>query len=124
MTKPTELTWGSYNDEVPRVTFIDRKGTERITLDPNYIDNLILQESIDSFCVYGRLVFFDSGNGRMKNVYKSGIDYIEMELKGNRNKGGEYGKTYKLRFEVINMTSEEVDKLTGGGYDKITMEIA
>lgn len=124
MTSPTQRTWGSYNDEVPIIRFMDRKRTNIIELDFNYIDSVILQESIDMPCVYGRVIFYDAGNGRMKNLFKEGVDYLEMELKGNRNKGGQYGKTYKLQFEVINLVSEEVNKLTQGGSDRITIDIA
>jgi hypothetical protein len=126
MTNPTEMTWGSYNAEVPKLYFTNRNGDKRVLLDPEFILNLTLQESIDQFCIYGKLTIMDNGNGRMKNIFSEGLEYIEAELKGLRNEGGQYGGDpgKPLRFEILNLTSEKVGKVVMGAFDKITFSIA
>lgn len=130
MTEGKKLALGTYGGETPIITPVNRKmeprmlGGKPVIIDRQDIIEVKLQESIDEFIVFGRVVFSDRGKYRISNLFKEGYDYLKMELYSNRDKGGYYGDDYVLLMEILNGQGFEHGRLIGSAYDNIELIVA
>lgn len=129
MTRPSELTFGTFNNEVPVIIPVNKQGEPSPygpRIDPQDIIEVKLQESISQFVVFGTIKFSDRGKFKMGVLMREGYDYIEMTLKSNREEGGAYGEEggTKLKFEILNMIGQESGHIIGSAYDTFTLTIA
>jgi len=130
MPDGNKLTWGTYGDEIPIVTPVNRKNEARqtqggdIIFDKQDIIELKLQEGIDQFFVFGVLKVTDRGKFRIANLMKEGYDYLRIELKSNRSPGGIYGQDGQLMMEILNIEGFEHGHLVGSAYDVHHITIA
>jgi len=124
MTRPSELTYGTHNNETPIVVPINKDGepSEYVAqFDPQDIIEVKLQESISQYVVFGTVKFSDRGKLKMFCLMREGFDYLEMTLRSNREDGGEYRK---VKFEIINIVGIEQGHIIGSAYDEFTVTIA
>ena len=128
MPKPSELTWGTHNNEVPIIIPINKDGESSPyspVFDPQDIVEVKLQEAISQYVVFGTIKFTDRGKFKMGVLLREGYDYIQMILRSNREEGPGYGESgYILKFEILNIIGYEEGHLAGGAYDEFTITIA
>lgn len=125
MAESTEggKTFGTHNDEMPKVFPITKKGKRKTIGGKDYalsafdIKGMKLSEGITDFCVSGYIMFLDHGIHRIATFMREGYDYLEIEFKSNYFKGK---KT--IQFEIVNIESSEEGRLIGG-YDIVTINI-
>jgi hypothetical protein len=129
MTRPSELTFGTFNNEVPKIIPVNKDGEPSPygpQLDPQDVIEVKLQESISQFVVFGTVKFSDRGKFKMAVLMREGYDYLEMTLRSNREEGGAYGEEggTKLKFEILNVVGQEQGHVVGSAYDEFTVTIA
>jgi hypothetical protein len=123
MTRGDKLSWGSYGGETPIIIPINKDGEPKMVggrplqVDLQDVVQVKLQESIDQFCVFGKIIIKDRGKFRMAHLMREGYDYLRLELYSNRDTGGYYGDSYKLDMEILNISSQESGRLVNSVYD-------
>jgi hypothetical protein len=128
MTTPSQEATGSYGSEIPVVTLIDKngkpikEGDQELVL--NSVRSINIQESIESGFSFGTIEFDDLGSFRKSYLYKKGCEYVQIELKSNRNEGDKQTKKKAINFEIINMTGYEDGHLINSGVDRVIIYIA
>lgn len=116
-------TFGTHNDEIPKIFPIKKDGTRKKIGDKDFvisaarIKEFKLFESIEQFCVSGTLTFKDDGIWRISTLMRDGYDYLEIEFKSNYFNGK---KT--VWFEIVNIESMERGRLTQGE-DNVTINV-
>jgi len=128
MPRPSELTWGTHNNEVPIIIPINKNGEpflDDLVIQPQDIVEVKLQESISQYVVFGTIKFTDRGKFKMGILFREGYDYLQMILRSNREEGPGYGEGgYVLKFEILNIVGYEEGHIVGSGYDEFTITIA
>jgi len=129
MPRPSELTWGTFNNEIPTMIPINKDGEPSPyapAFEPQDIVEVKLQESISQYVVFGTIKFTDRGKFKMGVLLREGYDYIQMILRSNREDGGAYGEGTgrTLKFEILNMIGYEEGHIVGSAYDQFTITIA